>query len=429
MFVLMAMILFPSTSGAQSELETIRARISRLEEKEARREGVPSPSEEEIARLKMGIALPEDLQGSFTGLAPGASKVYFSRTPLSIGGYAEVHSTSEERGPRSTNLARVNPYLGYRFSRNIVFNSGFTFQNGGAIDGVGAAAVEFAYLDFLFAEESGIRAGQFLVPFGLRNLRSEPTLFPMVNRQETELNIVPTTWHENGVMGFWKTGKLLLQGGISSTVDASRFETATWIRAGRQEGGGGAIKAEDAALFIRAEAIDRENTIGISVYTSKTSQGDASLGDARLLLGAVHGEIGVGRFAGQAMYAEGSLSDTDKIAATTEQVLGRRARGGYLILSYDLLPNLVPVTRLPNGNLVSAAWQQLPLFASYEYQDLNAEVPAGFSRDDALRTQTYTVGLNFKPHPQVVIKADYANEVDGAGGDKRVFETAIGAVF
>lgn len=415
----------PQDSQAlQQQVRELEERVRQLETKD---DVEPNPAIEEVTKLRLDLLIPEPLTKTFTGLAPGASHIYFSKLPLSVGGYGEVHYTSVQNGPRRTNLARVNPYLGYRFSQNLVFNSGFTFQNGGTNEGRGSAQVEFAYVDFLFGERSGIRVGNVLIPFGLLNLRPEPTQYPMVNRTSVETTIVPTTWHENGVLGFGRVGSVEIQGGIVNSGDSSDFEASSWIRQGRQNGSN--ALAEDFSLVIRSEIVEEYSTLGLSFYYGEQGQNEAAIGRDVVLLGAVHGELTAGRFNGKAMWTEGSLSDTAQIAAVTGQQIGRRVRGGYLILSFDILPKLAPIGRAIVMEPPPPAWRQLPIFASYEYQDLNAEPATGFSRTPGLRTDIWTFGANFKPHPQVVVKADYAIQTNDAGQDDRVVEAAIGFVF
>ena len=46
-------------------------------------------------------------------------------------------------------------------------------------------------------------------------------------------------------------------------------------------------------------------------------------------------------------------------------------------------------------------------FFRYEYLDTQHDVPSGFTGDDSQELEIYTVGLSFKPIPQVVLKVDY----------------------
>ena len=56
-------------------------------------------------------------------------------------------------------------------------------------------------------------------------------------------------------------------------------------------------------------------------------------------------------------------------------------------------------------------------------------MPSGFTADDANELQVYTVGLQFKPIPNVVLKADYRNQTAGAGSAPDEINVGIGLAF
>jgi hypothetical protein len=68
-------------------------------------------------------------------------------------------------------------------------------------------------------------------------------------------------------------------------------------------------------------------------------------------------------------------------------------------------------------------------FYRFEWLDTQHDVPSGFSRDRSQETMVNTVGVSFKPIPNVVIKSDYRN-LDSKGGDlPDEFNLGIGFVF
>ncbi len=72
--------------------------------------------------------------------------------------------------------------------------------------------------------------------------------------------------------------------------------------------------------------------------------------------------------------------------------------GFYTELGYDVLPLLWQDTT-----------QYLAPFFRYEKLDTIAKAPNGFADDPTKDWQIYQVGLQYKPIPNVVIKADYRN--------------------
>jgi hypothetical protein len=56
-------------------------------------------------------------------------------------------------------------------------------------------------------------------------------------------------------------------------------------------------------------------------------------------------------------------------------------------------------------------------------------MPSGFAADDSNELQIYTVGLQFKPIPNVVLKADYRNKVADSGSSPDEINVGFGLAF
>ena len=164
---------------------------------------------DETSDLKTGFSYTTvDTTKSHSGLGSAASKVYYSKSPLSIGGYGEMYysqQTGDSTNKSTLDVYRFVPYIGYKFTDNIILNTEIEFEHGGVANSGGAAKggeviVEFMYLDFLINENVNLRVGNFLMPMGLINEKHEPTLFTTVQRPDTSKYILPSTWHESGLM-------------------------------------------------------------------------------------------------------------------------------------------------------------------------------------------------------------------------------------
>jgi hypothetical protein len=429
----------------------LQKRVEILEQAELQRQVSGSEESQEITQLKLAMELPEPLPDDFTGLSPLASRIYTSTAPTVWGAIGEVHFTSEETGPRKTNFALLELLLGHRLSQNLIFNSAFSFQNGGfgetqptskstsdslPGDTEPTVTLSYAFMDFLFSENSGIRVGNILVPVGVTNLRFEPTFYPMVHRPRPERTIIPTPWHENGFLIFGKSGTTTVQLGLVNSGDISKAQSQTWIRAGRQEGSN--ALAEDLAWVARAEHSDKMSSLGTSLYQGKWSQrslsADQDLGASSVILAEIHGHASWGRLVLQAQHIEGFLSDTEKIFAATGAALGKHVRGGSLIVSFDLLPAsihlLEKTQKEPRRPFNKALYEgRLPIFVSWEHDDLRYELSPGVTDPGGLSTHVFTIGLNYNPHPQVALKTDFAYEESDAKQIERVVETAIAFTF
>ncbi|MEX0827917.1 MAG: hypothetical protein WD005_03090, partial [Haliea sp.] len=72
--------------------------------------------------------------------------------------------------------------------------------------------------------------------------------------------------------------------------------------------------------------------------------------------------------------------------------------------------------------------QYLAPFFRFERYDTQADVPSGFTRDRSRDRKLYTVGLSYKPIPNIVFKMDYRN-FDTTGASNVGDEFGIGSGF
>ena len=70
---------------------------------------------------------------------------------------------------------------------------------------------------------------------------------------------------------------------------------------------------------------------------------------------------------------------------------------------------------------------KLPLFAQYENLNPVASTIDGLN-EDKYQTETVTIGVNFFPVDQAVLKADYAMK-DVNGQESNVFSVGLGFIF
>ena len=96
-------------------------------------------------------------------------------------------------------LARAVFGIGYRLDDRTEFNSEYEVEHAVAsADDAGEFEVEQFYVDRRLNDAVSVRAGLFLMPFGLINENHEPTAFYGVQRNFVETLIIPSTWREGG---------------------------------------------------------------------------------------------------------------------------------------------------------------------------------------------------------------------------------------
>ncbi|MFA5461965.1 MAG: porin [Sulfurimonas sp.] len=347
-----------------------------------------------------------DTEASHSGLGAAASKVYYSKSPLSIGGYGEMyysHTNSDSGNSSKVDVSRFVPYIGYKFSDNIILNAELEFEHGGVKNNNGTSdggevIVEFLYLDFLLNKNANIRVGNMLMPMGLINERHEPTLFTTVQRPLTEKYLIPSTWHEGGVMLYGEITEDFKYkiAGVTS-LDSSIDDDKNWLRDAR----GGSFTNNNPGLGVVAR-IDYVGVTGLLAGASAYVDSDINIFD-------IHADYSVGAFRGYGTYVLANRSDALDLAGPLSQ---KKANGGYLNLSYDLF------------SFISTE-DKLPIFLQYESVNPADELTDGSSLN-AIETTTF--GINYFPHPQVVLKADYAMQSQGSV-DSDIFSLSMGFIF
>ncbi|WP_457641960.1 porin [Persephonella sp.] len=396
-----------------------------LEEKIKQLEQQQQQLIDEIAHLREEITIPELRSQTFSGMGYAASKVYFSPQGLSIGGYGEIIYMNYQSGSKKdkADIYRFIPYIGYKFTDSIILNAEIEFEHGANTERGGEVTVEFLYLDFLFNEWANLRLGNFLIPVGITNLLHEPIFFNSVNRPEVETKIIPSTWNENGVMLFsnkedWNYYLAVVNGFHATKKGEIGFSSDTWVRNGRQ-GGANAV-AEDFAVVGRIDYTALEGLfVGASVYHGNSGQGESYNGnkiDGTVTMYDLHAKYQYKGFELTGLYVAGSLKDADRISLYNGEVIGKNVYGYYLNVAYD-------VAKLMNKDY------NLPVFVRYERYNTQDKVPSGFTADPNNDKTVWTVGINYRPIPNVVLKADYQFRDNEGNGESDIFELGLGFIF
>ena len=351
------------------------------------------------------------------GLGAAASKVYRSQPGVSFGGYGELIYQNIDGRVDTADALRAILYTGYKFNDRVVFNSEVEYEHANT-ERNGEVEVEFAYLDYLFKPSFNLRAGLMLMPVGITNEQHEPTAFLASRRTQVESRVIPTTWSEIGVGAFGDVGTLSYRAYVTTALSSTGI-TATGIRGGRQMGS--QAKADDLAFVGRLDWHPVEGAIvGGSVYTGNSGQ-DAKFG-GRVSLVEVHGDAKFRGVSLRALAARGTIDDVTAINAANNlrgnASVGEDFGGWYVEGGYDVAPLFIK-----RGEM------SLTPFVRYEAWDTQREVPAGFLRNPANDQNILTIGFNFKPIPQTVIKVDWQDVDNEANTGLDQWNIALGYIF
>ena len=336
-----------------------------------------------------------------SGLASGGTNIV---------GYGEVgYGKFRQSGNATADLQRFVFGFNHRFDERLTLHSEVEFEH--AIvskDDHGEAEIEQAWLNCKMSDAVNLKGGLFLIPLGILNETHEPPSYYGVMRNQVETRIIPTTWRELGVGVHGIVGEgIRYDVGITTNFDSGKLDDpTTGIRSAHQEGQ--LANARNLAVYGALNYRRPGLLVGGGVFTGDTGQNGASNPalrgvSARLTLWDVHAQYRVAGLGLQALYAAGSLGDSDKLNAailanatangTTPFAAPKTIRGGFVQAAYHAYKR---------GNFDVAP------FVRYERIDIKQqEDPAnGQLQDPNNIERTKTFGVNFWVHPQVVLKAD-----------------------
>ena len=421
-----------AAAGAEeSPTRTDRERAQSDEIAALRRDMQIIVDEVQSLRTRMGVPEEQALEGS-PGYDPTASQQGASQG-LSIGGYAEAVYRNRFGGADGdsddvADFTRMELSIEYQYSDWIVFEAEVEFEHASTGKGKGkngSVSHEFAALDFLFNDAFNARAGLVLIPMGFLNEVHEPPFYFGTQRPEPELRIIPTTWRENGV-GFFGSyaERLYYRVYVVNGMDAAGY-SSEGLRGGRQNGS--QAMAEDLAVVARLDLdVTPELRVGGSYYVGNSGQDQdlngSKLPHARTQIWEIHAEWRYQGWKARTLYTQAQVGDARELSSILADPNGtavaRRMLGGYAEVGYDLMPLLDPDSEYG-----------LDLFFRYEYVDTQNKIPGGFARDRRQPRRLYVPGIQFRPHPEVVLKLDYRNVEDWEGQIADEISLGLGLVF
>jgi hypothetical protein len=354
-----------------------------------------------------------------------------SASATAIGGYGELTLNAPSIGPSVIDLRRLVLFVGHNFTDRIRFYSELEVEHAVASsDDQGEFEVEQAYLDGLFNRHFNLRGGLIIMPVGIINVYHEPPTFNGVDRPDVDTLVIPSTWREAGLGAFGEiTTGLSYQAYLVTSFDANGFTAESGIAEGHQEAQLAYAKDVGVVARLTYEPI-LATVFGVSGYasTSGNELRDKGVGRVPLTLVEADARTRTRGFTARAELAFLFIGDTEALnqtfatAGTPDQMgavaVASQLRGGYLEVGYNLLRLAAP-----------ASDQDLTLFFRYDYANTQASVAPGFTANPAFIHYTETVGLVYRPIPEIGLKADYRRHELGAGPSYNEFASAITWMF
>ena len=302
----------------------------------------------------------------------------------------------------------------------------------------GEVALEQFHITKSFFKGLNLRFGHIIVPLGLTNAHHEPLNFFRAVRSEGESTMIPCTWHENGIELFGTIGKFDYEVMVVNGLDPAFFSKANFIQKGKQSMFEKATMT-NPAFAARTDFRFIPNTrIGLSFYGAAKTAGNSTKYDkletynvkASVLLNSADITHQSKWITARANYIWGKIGDAEelskanltmpksgKISIFPRQQVAQVAMDWYAEVGVNVLAN-------------SNTTQKLLPFIRYEFYDMNYKTTNSVVRDGRYHRQIYTVGVNYFPLPNLVVKADYSHrQVDsGRFNGEENFSLGVGYI-
>jgi hypothetical protein len=416
----------PATSDIGARAQKLEQRVEKLtqELQELREElrALKAQDQATAAAHPAPAPAPPPTAAAAAVWAPATNSLFEN---LSLWGYGEIYYThpTHEASLTEFDLARAVFGIGYKFDDRTLFNSEYEIEHAvsSAAHG-GEFAVEQFYVDRLLSDKIAVRAGLFLMPFGLLNEYHEPTNFYGVQRNFVETLIIPSTWREGG-LGFHGDADIGLawNAGITSDQDLAKWDFAPQFpqyttALDLEDNGVAPLQATHQELahakgrhLAQYVALNYNGVpglkVGASVFTGKLATVAARSNalipdDQHVTLWEAHARWTPGNFDIAALYAHGTISNLAAINAANSgspnpipsSFLGYYGQIAYIAWANDGY-RLVPFVR----------WEHYNMGASYE----GVSAPVIAPGSPAPYDRVWTYGANYYLGAHVVFKADY----------------------
>lgn len=322
----------------------------------------------------------------------------------------------------------------YKFRDDIVLSTEIEFEYGGTgsameleyeeggeyemeIEKGGEVVLEQFHITKRFAPWLNVRAGHIIVPVGITNAHHEPIFFFGTTRPEGEMTILPCTWHETGIsiLGYLPKFKYELM--LVNGLDPNAFSDIHWIREGKQGIFESSVMTSPAVAGRLEYTGVKGLRLGVSGYFNNTSK-NASKPEKTSTIKA---PVSIGTFdlqylhknmAVRANFVYGSLGDASELSK-----INKRISKNTTFSRTNVAKNAMTYAVEAGYNVLSffRTKEKLLPFVRYEYYNSAEKVDAGMDEMPINRREVWTIGLNYRLLPNMILKADYAMRIMNKG--------------
>ena len=310
----------------------------------------------------------------------------------------------------------------------------------------GEVALEQFHLTYRLNNAFMVRVGHQIVPVGLNNEHHEPITFFGTVRPEGETSMIPNTWHETGLSIMGQFGRRWASFNYTAMVvaglNANGFDRNSWVAGGKQ----GFFEVDNFTSPAYVARLNYKGIPGLCVGTSFYYCHNAGANSDKPQTYALY-KIPVRIWSVDIQYQNryliargnfmgGYIGNSDRLGydnsdgakVSNKSPYSRLAPIAEHAVSYGgeaglRLKNMVANRKMPD---------LIPFFR-YEYYNTQEKVVVSQyntkNADNRLKTSMWVAGLNYRPLPYLVIKADYTRRRIGGGHYNNENEFALGVAF
>lgn len=363
-------------------------------------------------------------------------------------------------------LPRFVLALDYKFNKKWMLGAEIEFESGGTgsayeleagtgsengeyeqeFEKGGEVALEQFHITRLIIPEFNVRVGHMVLPVGLTNTHHEPINFFGTSRPEGETVIIPSTWHETGIEFYGTIGKgygtFDYEAMIVSGPNPNGFSKYDWIKGGRQ----GFFESDNftsPAYILRLDYKGIPNLrVGGSFYFSANAAKNADklttydqLGKIPVKLWNFDAQYSNKYLTARANYIRGHVAHAAGITSVNNSYSKLSPYGRKAPFASEAVTYSAEVGVNLNAFFRGSNFPAIIPFAHYEYYNPQEKGDVGQTMDARCQVSMWRVGFNWKPLPNLVVKADYTTrqigtqKVFGTGRYNSENEFAIGIAY
>ena len=289
----------------------------------------------------------------------------------------------------------------------------------------GEVNLELFHITRLIIPAINVRVGHLIIPVGLTNTHHEPLNFFTAARPEGAVKLLPSTWHETGMELFGEFGKGLArfdyEAMITAGLNPNGFNIYNWVKGGKQ----GLFEMDNftspaytvrlnwtgvkglrlgGSIFYNPNAgrncdklttYDNTGKINVLIYSFDAQYINRYVtARANFLTGHISNTVGLT----QANNDYSSKSPYSRKGPVAKQAIDVSAEVGLNLKGF-----------FPNCRKCPAIYP----FVHYNYYNTQYRGESGLVMDKRCEVTLWSFGLNYRPLPMLVVKADYTTRQIG----------------